>query len=43
MEPATAHDGSDPTPAALPWVAIQGRAPLAERIHYSNIGEHKDG
>ena len=31
MRPLTAKDGSDPTPAALPWAATQGRAPLTGR------------
>lgn len=31
MRPLTAKDGSDPTPAALPWAATQGKAPLTGR------------
>jgi hypothetical protein len=41
MEPITAQGGHDPTPAALPWEATRGRAPLAERIRFNIIGYYK--
>jgi hypothetical protein len=43
MEPITAQGGHDPTPAALPWEATRGRAPLAERIRFNIIGYYKGG
>ena len=43
---AAARNGSgrtDPTPAARPWVATQGRALLSEQVELNGFGYYKGG